>query len=268
MDTIGNILKTIELNDSFQTEQTDEIKKCPYCGKEYEKKELLFLDGAQKKVLQIPACTSDADIEEQKEKERKAEQESINKAIKISKLYEKSLMATKFKKTNFKNLNSDFNTEEIKFCKNYANDFTAETSKGIMMIGNSGTGITTLLACICNELINKEYKCLFTTLTNLIREFTAYSSEHAGSIKDKLRWLMDFDFIVLDDVGRENLTDTRKEIFFQIIDTLYNNEKVVAFTANPEMIFKLKRDNELSAILDRLKCLCPNKFEFKGASLR
>ena len=47
-----------------------------------------------------------------------------------------------------------------------------------------------------------------------------------------------------------------------------NYKKAVAFTANPEMIVRLKKMREWGAILDRLKYLCPTKIEFNGESVR
>ena len=91
---------------------------------------------------------------------------------------------------------------------------------------------------------------------------------NSGDITELLQWLAAFDFVVLDDIGRETYTDKRKENVFRIIDTLMNYKVVTAFTANPEMIVKLKTIPELNAALDRLKDMCPIKFEFRGESYR
>lgn len=81
-------------------------------------------------------------------------------------------------------------------------------------------------------------------------------------------WLLQFDFVVLDDIGREKYTETRLEIAFRIIDKLLNHKIPVAFTANPEMIEKLKGIPDYNAILDRLNEMCEIKLTFKGESFR
>ena len=136
------------------------------------------------------------------------------------------------------------------------------------MVGKVGTGKTTLLAAICNELMEKGYSCLFTTFSSLLDKFSRYSYENAGDITPLVNWLVSFDFVVLDDLGRETYTDKRKETAFRIIDALLNYKVVTAFTANPEMLTKLKVIPEWNATLDRLKEVCKYHFEFKGDSLR
>lgn len=241
-------------------------QKCSICGKEY-KKVTVGKDRFQITCYEAQ-CTCEKDLAMQKEKERIKKVQRINNAALLSKRFDNSMLSKRLRKMEFENLDQSMNIKEINFCKNFVKTFDTETSTGIQMLGNTGAGKSSLLACICNGLIRQGYNCLFTTLSNLISDFVQYSGENYGNINSKLNWLLRFDFIVLDDIGRENLTEKRKEVLFQIVDALYNEEKVIAFTANPEMITKLKKDKELEAILNRLKALCPNSFEFHGKSLR
>ena len=101
-----------------------------------------------------------------------------------------------------------------------------------------------------------------------MEKFTKYSYDNNGDIFPLLMWLVKFDFIVLDDLGRENYTDRRKEIAYRIIDTILNYEVPAAFTANPEMITRLKKIDDWGAMLDRLKDICAMQIVFKGESQR
>ena len=74
--------------------------------------------------------------------------------------------------------------------------------------------------------------------------------------------------IVIDDIGRENYTDRRKEIAFRIVDTILNYQVTAAFTANPESIARLSKIDEWGAVLDRLKDICAMQIKFNGESLR
>lgn len=236
---------------------------CPYCGKEYKLFEFTVFQTKKMKRY-CPDCNCQ-ELEEQKENQQKRE-DLKNKHL--QKLFDNSMISPIFKDKRFSNLNSNIESAIFTECKKYVLEFVPKKSKGMQMIGSIGTGKTTLLAAICNELIQKDYKCLFTTLSSLLDKFSKYSHDNNGDIAPLLHWLCEFDFVVLDDIGRETYTDKRKETVFRIIDTLLNYKVVTAFTANPEMISKLKKIPELEAALDRLQGICELKFEFKGKSLR
>ena len=257
MDTIGNILKD---ND---TKPEEKLPVCKFCGKPYiwYKKELF--SGENKRLLKVPVANCKCYELNEKEKERQAFLRC--KSEKLAKLFDNSMITPLFKEKNFKNLSP---TIELLKCQEYAKLFNPKNSLGIQMVGKVGTGKTTLLAAICNELMEKGYSCLFTTFSSLLDKFSRYSYENAGDITPLINWLVSFDFVVLDDLGRETYTDKRKETAFRIIDALLNYKVVTAFTANPEMLTKLKVIPEWNATLDRLKEVCKYHFEFKGDSLR
>lgn len=255
-------------NYNVTKEVTESTKKCEHCGKPYKDIKISVIMGGIKREPQYftePDCNCLEQIKKQEEEKRELESFERLKTKRLQELFNNSLITPYFKTKTFENLT---NNENLERCKQYAREFNPETSKGIQMIGNIGTGKTTLLAAICNELLKNGYKCLFTTLSDLLGKFTNYSSNNAGNITDLLQWLTEFDFVCLDDIGRETYTDKRKEVAFQIIDTLLNYRVITAFTANPEMIEKLKQIPEMNAALDRLKEMCPIKYEFRGKSLR
>lgn len=257
MDT----LKKIDTNlcEAALQAEFEEMKKCPHCGKSF-----VWYDKKLPNInvhVQVPNCNCFEQIQQKEE----AAKIAAAKKERLKKLFENSLMTEFFKQKVFTNLEK---TEHFTVCKKYADSFDPKTSDGIQMIGNVGTGKTTLLAAICNELMERNFSCLFTTLSALLDKFSKYSYENAGDIAPLLNWLNEFDFVVLDDIGRENYTDKRKEIAFRIIDSLLNNKTVTAFTANPEMLDRLKSIYEWNAALDRLKDMCAIKLQFTGCSLR
>lgn len=254
MGIIENIAEEINKNAD------SELKKCFYCGKPY-KWFIRDLKGIGKQLkVQVPDCQCQRNKEKQLAKARYMQQ----KAEKLAKLFDNSMMTPYFKEKKF---NCLAQTIELQKCREYAKNFN-DFSGGISMIGATGTGKTTLLACICNELMEKDYSVLFTTLSALLDKFTSHAYENAGNIETLLNWLIAFDFVVLDDIGRETYTEKRKEIAFRIIDTLLNHKIAVGYTANPEMIVKLKKIPEWNATLDRLKDICKLNFRFEGESLR
>lgn len=251
-------------------QEPEEMKKCKYCGKSYVWFEQPVFKGEKKLRIQVPSCNC---IEE-KEKEAEAARIEKYKKEKLEKLFKNSMMTPLFQEKTFEylllpeNLAIYKNEADILKCKQYAEAFHPKASSGIQMVGKVGTAKTTLLAAICNYLLQKGYKCLFTTLSDLLDKFSKFSYENSGDVTPLLNWLVEFDFIVLDDIGRETYTDKRKETSFRIIDTLLNHKKCVSYTANPEMLTKLKNIPEWNATLDRLRDMCRNKFTFSGQSLR
>ena len=254
MEKIGDILQNEEKKER-------NLPTCPHCGKSYKWFERKINFGKGYIKVPVPDCKC------MELREREAERQRIlrHKTERLAKLFSNSMITPLFKEKTFDNLKQ---TIELHKCKEYAKLFDPKTSQGISMIGRVGTGKTTLLAAICNELMNKGYSCLFTTFSDLLDKFSEYSYEHAGNVRPLLDWLVSFDFVVLDDLGRETYTDKRKETAFRIIDAILNHKVIMAFTANPEMLAKLSKIPEWAATMDRLKETCKYKFTFEGESLR
>lgn len=255
------------LEESLKVE-VEELKKCAHCGATFTWFTLPAVLGRKPAKVQVPTCEC---IEELEEKE-KARKEKEAKDAKLKKLFENSLMTPLFRKKTFKLLEEKAveygNKKELEICKKYAKEFNRETSAGICMIGKPGTGKTTLLAAICNELLEKNHSCLFITMSALFDKFTKYSYDNAGDISGLLNWLTEFDFIVLDDIGRGGESEKRQEVAYRIIDTLLNYEVPTCVTANPEMLAIIDSFPAWRAIIDRLKDMCEIRIEFKGSTNR
>ena len=250
------------------------IPECDYCGKpyiSYYKKELVdnytfgicYDENIEPDYTLIedykPACKCDFLHLSKEEKEKQILYNLAHSGL-TPVLLEKS----------FDNLKL---TEEQKKCREYAELLKDNKVKGIKLIGNVGTGKTVTLACICRYLIENGYKCYFTTLSDILKEYSKYSLDNAGKITGELEKLNKFDLIVLDDIGREKLTDTRKENLFSIIDYLINYKIKLAISCNENLFKKLKNNiktnmPELEAVIDRLNELCPNVIYFNGPSFR
>lgn len=212
MKTISEILNGKEIK----------LNKCPKCGKEYKIVEQTFFKGTERERVfkfQTPICN----CEELQRIRQEAEKEAAHNKEILAKKFENSLITPYFKQKTFSKLLEKAaafgNEKELRQLQKYAQNFKKEDHKGIFLIGKPGTGKTTMLAAVCNDLIERGYNCLFITMSALIEKFTKYSFENNGEIYPLLMWLVKFDFVVIDDIGRENYTDRRKEIAFRIVDT-------------------------------------------------
>ena len=245
-----------------------EIRKCTICGKPYVEKVFKLKDYESRVFVAQCDCEENARIEREKQKLENERKEKIRqKTGKLKDALNCPLVTPFFKSKTFDNL-SDRN-EHLKICQRYAQDFNKENFTGIFMVGNVGTGKTTLQACICNELEKRGYICLLTTFSALLDYFIESCSFESEISTSKLfKILTDFDYIVLDDIGREKYTDKRLEFAFRIIDTLMNYNVVVSVTGNSETVQKLQKIEEYKAIIDRLADMCGHNMYFDGESYR
>lgn len=254
------------------------MKKCSICGKEY-KVQSIVIGGRKMSDLEIPQCECEYKRFEENEK-RKAEEKRLakirKKADELKKDLNCPLMTPLFVDKLFERVSelekgiqwSDEYKKNFKRCVDYANNFDSEYS-GLMMIGNVGTGKTTLQACIIHELERKGKICLlvqFSTLLDLMIQACSFDAK--TSIFQLYNILAQFDYVVLDDLGREKYTEKRLEIAFRIIDCLMNNKVKVSITANQECLESLLKIPEYNAIIDRLRLMCPEKMIFSGDSFR
>lgn len=238
------------------------MSKCLECGKPYRAEKFTVQGYNIDKTIEVADCDCEAKAFEAKQ----CEIDKQHKKLILSQKFENSLLTPFFQEKEFKKLpESEIKTK----LKKYIEEFNPKTSKGIIFIGDVGTGKTTLLACTCKELILKGYSCLFIKMSNLLDKFISACSFDSAESAEKLKyWLLQFDFIVIDDLGREKYTEKRLEIAFDIIDDLMNYKKCIGITANQDMIAKLKKIPEFGAILDRLYEMCVIQQRFKGESFR
>ena len=125
--------------------------------------------------------------------------------------------------------------------QNYARDFAAgyiknfENNNGTCFVfsGTTGTGKNHLSAAICNELMANNFTCLIITVTELmIKMRKCYGPNPEYSEDEFIKQLINFDLLILDEVGIQKSTDHEKVIFNQIVDQRTGNLKPVGILTN------------------------------------
>lgn len=115
------------------------------------------------------------------------------------------------------------------FCKNIKNP----DQKSLLFIGNTGTGKTFISSCIASEVIKKGYTVIYQTAPILMdmilnSKFT-YNKDDVE--KEKYLRVFDVDLLIIDDLGTENMTNTKFTELFNIINTrLLKNKKTIIST--------------------------------------
>ena len=150
----------------------------------------------------------------------------------------------------------------INIAKRYVDKFDEMRGrgKGLVLMGDTGTGKTYVAACIVNALIDQGYPCLITSLS---REINTVQGMYDGK-QDYIDSLNKYSLLVLDDVGVEGATPFRMEMIYSIIDTRYRSGLPMIVTTNIPWRELSRADVELAKkrIYSRILEMCiPIKVE-------
>lgn len=105
------------------------------------------------------------------------------------------------------------------FSRYYIDNFEKNIGSGFIFSGGVGTGKNHLAAAICNELIKKGKSVLVITVTELMQKLRkCYKIESEISEDEFIQTMIDFDLLVLDEIGLQRGTDAERLALNQIID--------------------------------------------------
>ena len=107
-------------------------------------------------------------------------------------------------------------------------DVMYRRGKGLIFLGNAGTGKSFLAACIVNALLDKGYKCLMTNFPRIINELTGIFEGKQAYIDS----LNNYDLLVIDDLAIERDSEYTAEIIQNVIDSRYRAGKPLIITSN------------------------------------
>ena len=135
-------------------------------------------------------------------------------------------------------------------------------SKGLYLYGSMGTGKTYLAACAANYMAKNGKKTVFVHYPSLCQRITA--SLRTGEYKTETDRMSYADFLVIDDIGAEEVTERTRNLLLSILDARMQNKKPTWFTSNNDFNTLLdhfvktsKGDDHMEAmrILERIRTL-------------
>jgi len=228
--------------------------KCNFCLKEGINHTIEFM-GLSKQVVAFNCNCFD---KEEARKEAERHQKALDKRL------NNSLISKRFKNVSFETIEK---TEHYNFCLNYANNFNKDTEQGFILSGNIGTGKTTHAVAICRLLMGRGYKTILITMSNLLDRFNDCYNDQSMNKQKILDWLLSYDFIVIDDMGKETYTEARKSNAFDVFNEIYKQCKPVCITGTNKSLRNLKTISDFEDIFDRLHETC-TQLSFEGTSKR
>lgn len=101
----------------------------------------------------------------------------------------------------------------------------------LVYCGNPGIGKTYLCACLVEWAMETFNSWRYWNESELLKRVRD-SIDDKGDYLTALKFLIDDDFVMIDDVGSTGLTEWRKEIFFDAIDERYCTMKPTIITSN------------------------------------
>jgi len=171
-------------------------------------------------------------LRENEEADRRAEQRS-----RIKKLFDQSKLGARFQNRTFEMYRIDEkNKSAFEAAKGYADEF--ETLKkqgtGLIFTGTKGTGKTHLAAAITIDLIHQGIPVIMGTLISLLGMLKqAYQEKQ--SEQEIIDLYCKVDLLVIDDLGKEKVTEWVLEKLYLIINSRYENNLPVIITTNSDI---------------------------------
>ena len=147
-------------------------------------------------------------------------------------------MPKNLKDAKIKDIYTDDNSrsEAIKYILKYIENYKKEDLKGLYLHGNFGTGKTYLIAALFNELAKKGEKSAIIYFPEFLRSLKASfknSDPEEATFSDKYEYIKRIPFLLIDDIGAENVTAWgRDEILGTLLQYRANENLPTFFTSN------------------------------------
>lgn len=168
--------------------------------------------------------------------------------------WSESNVGPRFRECTFSNFDGGEFSEQKSLCQHFVQDLAGGKSHktGLLLYGSVGTGKTHLATATARELISiYGMSVYFDTFFGLLRSIR---STYEGARNDAEKTAKDCDVLVLDDLGKERMTEWASEMLFDIVDARYRSGKVVIVTSNYTPAELSERVDQ--AVMSRLAEMC------------
>lgn len=158
------------------------------------------------------------------------EDKAIRKAELAKKIKSSSNMGVRFAKRTFDTFDTSNDPNAYARCYHYSKHYTDTERNSLILIGKCGTGKTHLAAAIANALLDKGIPVLFDTYSGHLHKLRM-DMDNNTHYREKMQ---NIDMLILDDVGREKVTEWSQSTMFDVINYRYEHMLPIVITSNYE----------------------------------
>lgn len=218
---------------------------------------------------------------EKREFERQQEEERKFRRLKAFKERQRlSMIGSKYLEARFDTaIITDNNKAVYESCQNYVKNAQTILEKGIgvYIYGDNSSGKTHLTACMCNELVEQGYSCVYTSVPKILAEIqSSYKKSFAMTEAEITNTLANKSFLFIDDlgkefIGRENNQATAKfaeRVLLEIVNARYNNGLPIIFSSNYSISDLISKFDIDKAIVERINEMSTKVLKLNGDNFR
>jgi DNA replication protein DnaC len=211
---------------------------CPHCGRELTAEFFEFPPALQRKYGKpgewyYHPCTPECE-----KKNERREWELMRRDARVGSLVEKSGLSKRLKSYTFSNFKPYVSPEAaraVERVEEYLGSWeeNKEEGKGLYLCGGVGTGKTHLAVAVLNEVVRKKrVPSLFVTVPELLDNLREAYNKPGRNLDEWMDAVQNADFLILDDLGSERVTDWVRERIFVIVNHRYRESLPTIFTSN------------------------------------
>jgi len=115
----------------------------------------------------------------------------------------------------------------------FVREFPAADRRGLLLVGNPGTGKTHLAIAAMKVLLERGHECIFFDYQNLLNKIrSGYDAASGAADREAYRSALDVEVLVLDDLGAHRVTEWVEDTVTAIITHRCNNRMPLIATTN------------------------------------